>query len=499
MSEIGKELISMKNIHKSFPGVKALKGVSFTLKEGEVHALIGENGAGKSTLIKIMTGAYQKDEGEIFINGNQVEIKNPIQAKELGIGAVYQDITLAPHLSVGENFFLGKLPRSRNKVVDWNRIYTTTRETLKELDIDIDPRMLVKNLTVAQQEMVMIAKTVHENARIVIFDEPTALLAKEEADELFRLIRRLKSNKVGVIYISHRLEEIFTICDTVTVMKDGTWVNTMPVIETNQDGLISMMVGRNMEDMYFIKHPEIGEKVLEVKGLTKEPRFRKISFDLHKGEILGFFGLVGSGRTDVVRCIFGADPYDSGEIIIEGKKAEINTPRDGIKYGMSLLPEDRKKQGLALALSVGINTNLASYDMISRAGVITLQKEKQRAEKYKAELNIKTPTIMQKVRNLSGGNQQKVVISKWLCRDSKIFIFDEPTVGVDVGAKAEIYRLFEKILEEGNSIVIISSYLPEVMGLSDRIVVFREGNCAGILDKKEFDDERILRHATVAG
>ena len=499
MSEIGKELISMKNIQKSFPGVKALKGVGFTLKEGEVHALIGENGAGKSTLIKIMTGAYQKDEGEIFINGTPVEIRNPIQAKELGIGAVYQDITLAPHLSVGENFFLGKLPRTKNKVVDWNRIHTTTRETLKELDIDIDPRMLVKNLTVAQQEMVMIAKTVHENAQIVIFDEPTALLAKEETDELFRLIRRLKSNKVGIVYISHRLEEIFTICDTVTVMKDGSWVNTLPVSDTTQDGLISMMVGRSMEDMYYIKHPEIGEKVLEIKGLTKEPRFRNISFDLHKGEILGFFGLVGSGRTDVVRCIFGADPYDSGEIIIEGKKADINTPRDGIKYGISLLPEDRKKQGLALALSVGINTNLASYDMISQAGVITLQKEKQRAEKYKAELNIKTPSIMQKVRNLSGGNQQKVVISKWLCRDSKIFIFDEPTVGVDVGAKAEIYKLFEKILGEGNSIVIISSYLPEVMGLSDRIVVLREGNCTGILDKKEFDDERILRHATVAG
>jgi len=497
MSEFGNELIRMENIHKSFPGVKALKGVNFSLREGEVHGLVGENGAGKSTLIKILTGAYQKDEGEIYINGKQVEIKNPIQAKKLGIGAVYQDITLAPHLSVGENFFLGKLPK-KNNLIDWNRIHKTTSEILKELDIDVNPRTLVKDLTVAQQEMVMIAKTVYENARIIIFDEPTALLANEETEELFRLIRTLKENKIGVIYISHRLEEIFTICDTVTVMKDGAWVNTLPVERINQDELISMMVGRSMEDMYFIKHPERGEKVLEVKNLTKEPRFRDISFDLHRGEILGLFGLVGSGRTDVVRCIFGADPYDSGEIRINGEKVEIRSPLDGIRHGISLLPEDRKKQGLALALTVSVNTNLASYNMISRWGIINLRKEKKRAEKYVSELSIKTPSILQRVRNLSGGNQQKVVISKWLCRDSRIFIFDEPTVGVDVGAKGEIYKLFEKILSEGNSIIIISSYLPEVMGLADRIVVMREGRCTGILNREEFDDEKILRYATVA-
>lgn len=496
MSGLGKELISMKNIHKSFPGVKALQGVDFAVREGEVHGLVGENGAGKSTLIKIMMGVYIKDEGEICIDGKKTELKNTIQAKALGLGAVYQDITLAPHLSVGENFFLGKLPK-RNNLVDWNKINSTTSEVLKELDIDIDPRTLVKNLTVAQQEMVTIAKTVHENAKVIVFDEPTALLANEEAEELFRLIRMLKKNKVGIIYISHRMEEIFGICDTVTVMKDGKRVNTLPVEKTNQDDLISMMVGRSMEDMYFINHPSKGGTVLEVSNLTKEPRFRDVSFQLHKGEILGLFGLVGSGRTDIVRCIFGAEIFESGEVRVDGKKVEIKRPADAIKLGISLLPEDRKRQGLALALDVSVNTNLASYDLISKTGIINLNMEKARAERYKTELSVKTPSIYQKVRNLSGGNQQKVVISKWLCRDSRIFIFDEPTVGVDVGAKAEIYKLFEKILAEGNSIIIISSYLPEVMGLADRILVMREGTHTGTLNREEFDDEKILRLATV--
>jgi ribose transport system ATP-binding protein len=507
MSNLGREIIRMENIHKSFPGVKALKGVNLIVKAGEVHALVGENGAGKSTLIKILMGVYQKDEGEIYIEGEKVQLKNPIQAKAYGLGAVYQDITLAPHLSVGENFFLGKVPLTKSKLVDWKKINKVTKEILEELDINIDPRTLVKDLTVAQQEMVTIAKTVHEEAKLIVFDEPTALLANEETEELFKLISKLKASGVGIIYISHRMEEIFKICDTVTVLKDGAWVNTLLISETDEDSLIAMMVGRSVEDMYSINHPVIGENVLEVKNLTKKGRFKNISLELHKGEILGLFGLVGSGRTDIVRCIFGAEPFDSGEIIINGEKANIKSPADGIKYGIGLLPEDRKTQGLGLSLSVEVNTNLASYEDISSLGVIDLKKESERAEKYKEDLRIKTPSIKQKVRNLSGGNQQKVVISKWLCKNSSIFIFDEPTVGVDVGAKVEIYKLFEQLLANGNSIILISSYLPEVMGLADRVMVISEGKHTGTLTREEFmgvankiDEEKVLKLASgIAG
>lgn len=502
MSKFGREIIRMENIEKSFPGVKALKGVNIAVRAGEVHALVGENGAGKSTLIKILMGVYQKDAGDIYIEGKKVNIKDPMQAKAYGLGAVYQDITLAPHLSVGENFFLGKLPSTKNGLVDWKTINKVTKETLEELDIDIDPTTLVKNLTVAQQEMVTIAKTVHEEAKLIVFDEPTALLANEETEELFKLINKLKSNGVGIIYISHRMEEIFNICDRVTVLKDGTWVNTLDISDTDEDALISMMVGRSVEDMYSIKHPTIGEKVLEVKGLTKQGYFENINLELHKGEILGLFGLVGSGRTDIVRCIFGAEPFDAGEVIVNGKKVSIKSPSDGIRHGIGLLPEDRKLQGLCLNLSVAENTNLASYKDITRLGVINAKKEKDRAEKYKQDLRIKTPSIIQKVKNLSGGNQQKVVISKWLCKDSNIFIFDEPTVGVDVGAKVEIYKLFEQLLAKGNAIILISSYLPEVMGLADKLMVISEGRHMGTLLREEFmgaasgDEEKILRLAS---
>ncbi len=490
------ELVTMTDIRKSFPGVKALTGVSFSVKKGEVHGLVGENGAGKSTLIKILMGAYQKDEGEIFIKGKKVEISNPILAKKLGLGAVYQDIMLAPHLSVAENFFMGKLPLAKWGTVNWKRIHSDTKEFLQKLNIDVDPGSRVKDLSSSQQEMVTIAKTMYEAAEIIIFDEPTALLSNEETEELFRVIRTLKERNVGIIYISHRLEEIFEICDTVTVLKDGCWINTLPVSETDEDSLISMMVGRDVSDMYSIRHNPADEIVLEVKGLTSYNKFQDINLTLHRGEIVGLFGLVGSGRTDIVRCIFGADRYDEGEVAIGGKRMKFRSPEDGIRTGLGLLPEDRKLQGLALQLSLKVNTNLAAYDEISRIGLINLRKERDRAEEYIRELRIKTPSVRQKVMNLSGGNQQKVVVSKWLCKHSKIFIFDEPTVGVDVGARVEIYRLFEKITSEGNSILVISSYLPEVMGLSDRIMVIWEGQHTGTVRRGEYDEEYLLRLAS---
>ncbi len=494
-------LVKLENIAKTFPGVNALKGVNFDVRAGEVHALVGENGAGKSTLIKTLMGVHEPTEGKIYVNGKSVSFKTPQQAKKMGLGAVYQDISLAPHLSVAENFFLGELPK-KNGFVDWKTINSVTQETLTELNINVDPRKRIKDLPIAQQEMVTIAKIVHEKAKVIVFDEPTALLANEEVELLFTLINKLRDNGCGIIYISHRMEEIFRMADRVTILKDGTWVNTVDIKDTDKDGLVKMMVGRDVGDMYSIKHFEPGETVLEVKGLTKKGVYENIDLTVRKGEIVGMFGLVGSGRTEVMRGVFGADPYDSGEVYMHGKKIHNKNPRQAIDNGIALLPEDRKLQGLSLGLTIEINTNLASYSKISKGGIINVKKEREAAEYYKDQIRIKTPSIKQKVKNLSGGNQQKVVIAKWICADSDVFIFDECTVGVDVGAKVEIYRLFEELLAQGKAIVLISSYLPEVMGLADKLTVFSEGKQMAIIDKEEFlvdgmlDEERILRLAS---
>lgn len=480
-----KALIRMENIEKEFPGVKALKGVSFDVRAGEVHALVGENGAGKSTLIKILMGVYSATSGKIYIDDTEATYKNPYQAKMCGLGAVYQDITLAPHLTVAENFFLGSLP-TKMGLVDWKTVNSVTQQTLSDLNININPKTIVKDLTVGQQEMVTIAKTVHQKANVIVFDEPTALLANEEVSLLFELIKKLTGRGYGIIYISHRLEEIFMICDRVTVLKDGTYVDTRNVKDTNQDDLVKMMVGRDIQDMYGIQKGKIGETILKVDGLTKEGKFKNVSFELKKGQILGMFGLVGAGRTEVCRALFGADPYDSGEVHINGKKIHNKTPIEGMKHSIAFLTEDRKKDGLCLGLSVEFNTNMASYPMIAQSGLINLKRERERVNKYIDAINIKTPSPRQKCKNLSGGNQQKVVIAKWMCRDSEVFIFDEPTVGVDVGAKVEIYKLIEELVLQDKAVILISSYLPEVMGLSDEMIVMSEGNQMAILDKSEF-------------
>ncbi len=490
------EVVRLENIVKSFPGVKALQDVHLCVRAGEIHGLVGENGAGKSTLIKILMGVYQRDAGNIYVQGQKVEINGPIQAKEYGLGAVYQDVTLAQHLSVGENFFLGHLPRTRLGFIDWKTVHQVTQETLEGLNLHVDPRTFVKDLPTAEQEMIAIAKTVHDKSKLIIFDEPTALLTNEETEELFQLIRKLKADGLGIIYISHRLEEIFEICDTVTVLRDGVWVNSLPTAETDEDALIRMMVGRTIEEMYAIQHVEQGEKALEVKNLTKRGRFENITFDLYRGEILGLFGLVGSGRTDIVKAIFGAEESTSGEIWIAGKKTAITSPVEGIQHGIGLLPEDRKGQGLALSLSVAVNVNLASYAEISRLNFVDLRQEKARAEQYVSSLQIKTPSLQQRVLNLSGGNQQKVVIAKWLCRESEVLIFDEPTVGVDVGAKVEIYKLLEELLRQHYAIIMISSYLPEIIGISDRLLVIHEGQITGMLNRSEYDEEKILKLAS---
>jgi ribose transport system ATP-binding protein len=492
----GIPFLQLDAVSKNFPGVKALDHVGLSVYPGEVHGLVGENGAGKSTLIKIIMGVYQKDEGSVRIEGKDVVIPNVIEANSLGLGAVYQDLTLALDLSIGENFFMGEFPRYRNGLIDWKTVYAKAKETLSELNVVIDPRSKISELSPAMQEMVAIAKAVHKKSKLIIFDEPTALLSNEEVDILFGIIKRLRERGVAIIYISHRIEEIFAICDTVTILKDGHLVRTLPVAETDEDTLIALMVGRSISEMYSIQHHILGDELLRVAGLCRKKVFEDITFSIHKKEIFGFFGLVGSGRTEIVRAIFGADPVDSGDVYIAGKKVRIKSPTDGIRQGIGFLPEDRKEQGLALKLPVKENINLASYKAITKWSFVKKSLERKRAQNYTDKLRIKTPSIEQTVKNLSGGNQQKVVIGKWLCRESDIFIFDEPTVGIDVGAKQEVYRLMQELTEQGHAVILISSYLPEVMGLSDRIGVIHEGRLVQIVPKENFTEEALLRFAS---
>ncbi len=489
------EILKLESITKDFPGVRALDNVSFSLKRGEVHALVGENGAGKSTLIKVLMGVYSKDDGRIVLENNEVNIQNPMDSKKLGLAAVYQEVVLAPHLSIGENFFLGKLPK-KHGLVDWKKINSETTKALLKIGMNIDPRTRINDIPVSYQEMVSIAKMVFDKVKIIVFDEPTALLTNDETSRLFEIIEKLKAEGVGIIYISHRLEEIFRICDTVTVLRDGKKIDTKPIKEVDEDGLIAMMVGRNLEHFQKISHPEIGEEILAVEDFTREPAFRNISFNLHEGEILGMFGLVGSGRTDIVRCLFGADGLDSGRIRLKGKEVKIKQPIHAISKGIGLLPENRRTQGLAYQLSVLKNINLGTYKKTAKLGIVSIRKEHNNAQKFINELRIKTSSVNQKIKNLSGGNQQKVVISRLLNVDSEILIFDEPTVGVDVGAKQEIYNLVEELIAKGSSIILISSYLPEVIGLSNRILVMYEGRCMGIVDADNISEEEILRLAS---
>lgn len=496
METIVNDFVRMVNITKDFPSVRALDNVSISFKPGEIHAIVGENGAGKSTLIKILMGVYQKTSGEIYIEGQQVNMSDPIKSRALGLSAVYQDVTLANHLSVAENFFMGSIPKNMFGFVKWRYMREETQKALDSLGIDVDASALVSELPVAKQEMVVIAKKNFDKNRLIIFDEPTALLANEEVEDLFEIIRQLSSEGSAIVYISHRLEEIFELCDVVTVLKDGKWVDTMPVSSTNEDELVRKMVGRKIKDMYSLHHFEPGEKALVVQGLCKEGKFNDISFDVRNGEILGFFGLVGSGRTEIMRAIFGADSFDQGELILNGEARKLKGPNDAIRQGVGFLPEDRKSQGLTLEMSVKENVNLASYKDISKFGFINLPKERENALDYVEKLRIVTPGINQKVMNLSGGNQQKVVVGKWLCKNSMIFIFNEPTVGIDVGARREIYKLLEELLEAGNAVIIVSSYLPEIMGIADRIAVICEGELVKTFSRGDFDEEELLKYAS---
>ena len=488
-------VLEMRHIRKTFPGVLALDDVDFELRRGEVHILLGENGAGKSTLMKILSGAYQKSDGQIVLDGALVEIKNPKHAQTLGISTIYQEFNLISHLPIGENIFLGREPVRFPGLIDQRAILQEAKSALSSLGLTLDSRRLVKDLRVAEQQMVEVAKALSLDARILIMDEPTAALTEHEIAELFATIRRLKEKGVAIVYISHRMEELFEIGDRVTVLRDGRSVGTYDVREMSKSELIRLMVNRELKELFPKEHATRGREVLRVESLSTKSGLKDISFSLHQGEVLGIAGLLGAGRTELARAIFGLDKISSGSIYVKGVAQNMSSPRSAIKSGIGFLTEDRKSQGLVLPLSVVRNLCLSSVDKFSRWGIMNPREERQAAGRYVEELRIKTPSLDQKVVFLSGGNQQKVVLSKWLCSQAEVFIFDEPTRGVDVGAKAEIYQLMNRLTASGVAIVMISSELLEILGMSDRVIVMRGGRIAGEFSAGEFTQERILQCA----
>lgn len=490
------KLLEMKNIHKRFPGVYALNSVNFDLEAGEVHALLGENGAGKSTLMKVLGGIYSVDEGKIFINGKEAKIQTVNDAKELGISIIHQEIALVPYLSVYENVFLGSELMKKFVFIDKETMIARTKKMLDEFQLNVDPTTPVYKLTIAQQQMVEIIKAISFQAKILVMDEPTSSLSDKEVEFLFKTIHNLKKQGVGIIYISHKLEELFEISDRITVLRDGLYINTVKTKETNEKELISMMVGRELKNYYVRDYNAKDEVVLTVKNLNKKGVLRNINFSLRKGEILGFSGLVGAGRTELMKCIFGLDSFDEGEIFIEDQKVILNSPDESIKHGIVYVPEDRKQEGLFLIQPVKYNTSLLVLNQFIKNFRVNHKYEDELVEDFIKELDIKTPSMDHLVNNLSGGNQQKVLIAKFLATKPKILILDEPTRGVDVGAKAEIYAIMNKLVNEDVSIIMISSELPEIINMSDRIAVMHNGTIQKILDKEDFDQEKIMHYAT---
>lgn len=497
MSEL---LLEMKGIHKSFPGVKVLEDVQFSLQSGELHALMGENGAGKSTLMKILGGIYTKDSGEILVEGVKQEIDSTKAATALGISIIHQELNLISYLSVMENMFLGReFTYGQSRFVNWRKMREEAEKYLSMLNIGIDPGTLVEELSVGQQQMIEIAKALSTNARILVLDEPTAALTDREIAALFEVIASLKKKGVGMIYISHRMEEIFQISDRITVLRDGKYIGTKQTSETNMDELVRMMVGRDIKDRFPKIQIPIGNERIRVEGLSTKSKLKNISFHVRSGEILGIAGLMGAGRTELAKALFGVDPVDQGRIYVDGKETTIRQPIDAIQAGIAFVTEDRKQEGLILSLSIRENLSLPNLGKLSSAGFMNKAREKQLSEATIDKLQIKTPHQEQPVGSLSGGNQQKVVIGKWLATEPKILILDEPTRGVDIGAKKEIYDLMNQLAAQGVAIIMISSELPEVLGMSDRILVMHEGRLAAEFTKAEATQENIMHAATGGG
>ena len=488
-------ILDIQNVTKTFPGVKALSDVSFQVRRGSVHALVGENGAGKSTLIKVLTGIYQPDSGGFFFKGEQAHVRSPLEAQKLGLSVVHQELKLSETLSVAENIFLGRPFMTKRRLVDWKKLRVEAKKLLDSLAIDLNVDTEVSRLSVAQKQIVEICKALSFNAELIIMDEPSATLTDKELDCLFHIIDLLKERGVTVIYISHRMEEIFRIADMVTVLRDGYHIETLPVADVDRAKLISMMVGRDLADEYPKLEAEIGDVALEVKNLSTATLLHDVNLTVHHGEILGLAGLVGAGRTETARAIFGADKRQTGELFIDGKPVKIESVMDAVRHKIALVPEDRKQQGLILIHSIKNNTSIVNLDNVCTGGLLNDKKEKALAWKYIEMLGTVTPSEEREVRLLSGGNQQKVVLAKWLAVDSEIIIFDEPTRGVDVGAKAEIYKLMCQLAQAGKAVIMISSDMPELIGICDRICVMRGGTISGELLRKDFTQEAILNLA----
>jgi ribose transport system ATP-binding protein len=485
-------ILEIKGITKHFPGVTALDHIDLDIQQGEVHILVGENGAGKSSLIKVLCGIYQPDEGEIFYLGKKYVPTQTMDAIKAGIRVVYQELNLLPYLSIAENIFFEHLP-SKAGLVDYNKLYSNTQKMLDEVGLKISPRTPVEQLGIAQMQLIEIAKALSGESKVLILDEPTATLTSKEISRLFEIIKQLKQKGVTIIYISHRLQEIFEIGDRITVLRNGSKVDTRSISEVTIPEIVKMMVGRDMASEYpYLEKVTVGEEAFRVEGLSYKGNKNQVSFSVREGEMLGIAGLVGSGRTETMRAIFGADPKTTGKIYLDEKELVIRQPRDAVNNGVCLLTEDRKGQGLVLDMSCNVNISLANLKEVSRSGLMQFKKEEEIAAFFIKELSIKTSSSQKWARFLSGGNQQKLVLAKWLFRNCRVLIFDEPTRGIDVGAKYEIYMLLWKLAENGKVIIVVSSDLPELMGISHRIIVFSNGKIAGEVQRSEFDQEKIL-------
>lgn len=495
---MNKPLVSMENISKRYPGVLALDNARFELKSGEVHALVGENGAGKSTLVKILSGIANADSGKIFLDGQEIKLDGPRSAQDKGISIIHQELNLMPDLTIAQNIFIGREPRKLKFILNDGGLVKEAEKLFNQLNLKIDPNRKVQGLSIANQQMVEIVKALSFNSKVLIMDEPTAALTTNEIDELFRIIRGLRDKGVGIVHISHRLEELKQISDRITVMRDGKYIETLATKDATVDKIISLMVGRTIfQEAPHIPNSEKQPVVLEVKNLNNGRFVRDVSFKLRKGEILGFAGLVGAGRTEVLRTIFGADRLISGEVFINGKLVKITKPQDAVQHGLGYLSEDRKQLALALGLDIESNTVMGVFRKFARFGFTREKKIEVAAQKQVKNLSIRTPSTKQLVGNLSGGNQQKVAIGKWLTADSEIIIFDEPTRGIDVGAKSEIYKLMNDLIDQGKSIIMISSELPEILRMSHRIIVMCEGRVTGELSNKDANQESIMAYATM--
>ncbi|KHK58373.1 D-ribose transporter ATP-binding protein [Ralstonia sp. A12] len=493
---IPQEMLRLQGIGKRFPGVVALDGVDLNLRAGEVHAICGENGAGKSTLMKIISGQYTADDGTVWYRGEAVRFSSTTEAQAAGIAIIHQELNLVPHLSVAENIFLAREPK-RGPFIDYRKLNANARSYLQRIGLNIEPTTLVSALSIAQQQMVEIAKALSLDACVLIMDEPTSSLTESETVHLFRIIKELRADGVAILYISHRLDEMAEIVDRVTVLRDGRYIATSDFASITVNEIVARMVGRSLDDVFPARQSvPTDEVLLRVNELSRAGVFGPVSFELRKGEILGFAGLMGAGRTEVARAIFGADRIDAGSIMLGDSPVTIRSPREAIRQGIAYLSEDRKKDGLALSMPVAVNITLANVRAISSRGFLRFSEETAVAKRYVRELNIRTPSVGQTVRNLSGGNQQKIVIGKWLYRGSRILFFDEPTRGIDVGAKYAIYGLMDELAADGVGVVLISSELPELLGMTDRIAVFHEGRITAVLETKKTNQEEILHYAS---